>query len=84
MDGDHTVSCARVRCVLVTSVQTIQFLVTNYGVFLDFDHDDWFGHGFIDCPVSNNSFGSFWFSTVLVGHGFIICLVSESFVVSFS
>ena len=36
------------------------------------------------CPVSNNSFGSIWFSMVLVGHGFINCLPSESFVVSFS
>ena len=25
------------------------------------------------CPVSNNSFGSIWFSMVLVGHGFIVC-----------
>ena len=38
----------------------------------------------IHCPVSNNSFGSFWFCMVLVGHGFINHLVSESFVVSFS
>ena len=38
----------------------------------------------LHCPVSNNSFGSFWFSMVLVGHGFINCLASESFVVSFS
>ena len=38
----------------------------------------------IHCPVSNNSFGSIWFSMVLVGHGFINCLPSESFVVSFS
>ena len=37
----------------------------------------------IRCPVSNNSFGSIWFSMVLVGHGFINCMPSESFVVSF-
>ena len=36
------------------------------------------------CSVLDNSFGSFWFSMVLVGHGFINCLASESFVVSFS
>ena len=35
-------------------------------------------------PVSNNSFGSFRFSMVLVGHGFINCLPSESFVVPYS
>ena len=38
----------------------------------------------IECPVLNNSFGSFWFSIVLVGHGFINSLPSESFVVSFA
>ena len=37
-----------------------------------------------DCLVSNNSFGSIWFSMVLVGQGFINCVPFESFVVSFS
>ena len=36
------------------------------------------------CQVSNNSFGSFWFSMVLTGQSCINCLASESFVVSFS
>ena len=38
----------------------------------------------IQCPVSNNGFGSFWFGMVPIGHGSINCLALGSFVVSFS
>ena len=51
------------------------FLSVHYRSYVKVDTEQ--------CPVSNNSFGSFWFSMVLVGTGFINCLASESFVVSF-
>ena len=67
---------------------TYQHHSLRYPIIAPFTHAFWsqvidFFYG--SCiNDTNNNFGSFWFSMVLVGHCFINCMASESFVVSFS
>ena len=50
--------------------------------FVGWRNDRGVNSGEIHSPASNNSFGSFWFSMVLVGNGFN-CLASESLLCPF-
>ena len=70
-----------VQIAFETSINHQQVNKSNTVIHLsyNFKNPHW-----IQCPVSNNGFGSFWFGMVLVVHGFINCLALESFVVSFS